>query len=222
MGKWYAVKTGRSPGIYQTWAECEANVKGFSGAEFKSFFTQQEAQQFIGQASSQITPISVGTDIEPNVIYTDGSFRDGKAGYAFLYNQYVVYGPVFPATNNRGELAGAIRALEMVPQRPVILKTDSQYLIKCITEYIPGWIRRFGSNPQLWKTSSGELASNVDLLIRLYNLAQNGVNFQHVYGHGGRRAPVGWEPTQGNVGNEIVDRYANMGRTIQSETIVDR
>ena len=35
--KFYAVRKGRKPGIYSTWSECEAQVKGFPKAEYKSF-----------------------------------------------------------------------------------------------------------------------------------------------------------------------------------------
>lgn len=47
--KFYAVKTGRVPGIYGTWAECQQQTNGFSGAVFKSFGTRQEAEVFIAQ-----------------------------------------------------------------------------------------------------------------------------------------------------------------------------
>lgn len=45
--KFYAVKTGRIPGVYGTWAECRQQTDGFSGAVFKSFATRQEAEAFI-------------------------------------------------------------------------------------------------------------------------------------------------------------------------------
>lgn len=35
--KYYAVRIGIKPGIYETWEECEAQTKGFSGAQYKSF-----------------------------------------------------------------------------------------------------------------------------------------------------------------------------------------
>ena len=35
--KFYVVWAGRKPGIYRTWAECKAQVDGFSGARYKSF-----------------------------------------------------------------------------------------------------------------------------------------------------------------------------------------
>ncbi|MBR6849825.1 MAG: RNase H1/viroplasmin domain-containing protein, partial [Lachnospiraceae bacterium] len=41
--KYYAVKVGLAPGIYQSWAECEAQVKGYPGALFKSFASEAEA-----------------------------------------------------------------------------------------------------------------------------------------------------------------------------------
>ena len=42
-GKYYAVKKGRKPGVYQSWAECKAMVDGFPGAVYKSFKTREEA-----------------------------------------------------------------------------------------------------------------------------------------------------------------------------------
>ncbi|KAF4973041.1 hypothetical protein FSARC_539 [Fusarium sarcochroum] len=45
--KYYAVKAGRNPGIYVDYEDCKAQISGFSGAVFKSFKTQQEAQDFV-------------------------------------------------------------------------------------------------------------------------------------------------------------------------------
>lgn len=42
---YYVVWCGREPGIYTTWAECEAQVKGAKGARYKKFPSQAEAQQ---------------------------------------------------------------------------------------------------------------------------------------------------------------------------------
>ena len=48
----YAVAKGRVPGVYKTWSECEAQVKGFAGARFKKFSTQGEASNFASGVSS--------------------------------------------------------------------------------------------------------------------------------------------------------------------------
>ena len=45
--KYYAVRVGKTPGIYFTWADCSAQVTGFKGDKFKSFETIEEAQAFI-------------------------------------------------------------------------------------------------------------------------------------------------------------------------------
>lgn len=45
--KFYAVKVGKIPGIYGTWSEAEEQVKGVSGAVYKSFFTEKEAIEYI-------------------------------------------------------------------------------------------------------------------------------------------------------------------------------
>ena len=46
--KFYAVKNGKTPGIFETWDECKKSVDGYSGAVFKSFKTKDEALAFLG------------------------------------------------------------------------------------------------------------------------------------------------------------------------------
>ena len=51
--KIYAVKSGRVPGLYNTWDECKAQVNGYSGAEYKSFANYDDAVSYIkGSAQS--------------------------------------------------------------------------------------------------------------------------------------------------------------------------
>lgn len=45
--KFYAVKRGRHPGIYNTWEECKAQTDGFKKNRFKSFRTLAEAQAYL-------------------------------------------------------------------------------------------------------------------------------------------------------------------------------
>ena len=42
--KYYVVWRGKQPGIYTTWADCEAQVKGAQASLYKAFDTQQEAE----------------------------------------------------------------------------------------------------------------------------------------------------------------------------------
>ena len=45
--KYYGVKRGLVPGVYTSWDECKAQVDGFSGAEYKSFKTEEEANDYV-------------------------------------------------------------------------------------------------------------------------------------------------------------------------------
>ena len=45
--KFYAVKKGKKPGIYETWEACKASVDGFSGAQYKSFASRKEAEAYL-------------------------------------------------------------------------------------------------------------------------------------------------------------------------------
>ena len=59
--KYYAVKCGVKPGIYETWAECEMQVKGFPGAQYKSFNSIAEAEKYIiGEEDTSV--VSVGLE----------------------------------------------------------------------------------------------------------------------------------------------------------------
>ena len=44
---YYGVKKGRKPGVYESWAECQEQVKGFSGAEYQKFAGKKDAHMFV-------------------------------------------------------------------------------------------------------------------------------------------------------------------------------
>jgi ribonuclease HI len=80
---YYAVRQGVKPGIYNTWAECQAQVKGFSGAAFKSFSTQVEAEHYLYTKTTGVVPSSaIGVDCEVTA-YVDGSYEDTVGKYAY-------------------------------------------------------------------------------------------------------------------------------------------
>ncbi|KAK8024141.1 hypothetical protein PG993_012207 [Apiospora rasikravindrae] len=47
VGKYYAIAIGRVPGIYYDWATAEKQVKAYSGARYKGFWTHAEAEAFV-------------------------------------------------------------------------------------------------------------------------------------------------------------------------------
>lgn len=99
--KFYAVRKGRRTGIFGSWEECQRQVTGFSGAEFKSFTTRQGALSYLGQESgTEEMPFrdteedgkdreGEGQQPEEAVAYVDGSYdkRSGDFSYGvvFLY-----------------------------------------------------------------------------------------------------------------------------------------
>jgi hypothetical protein len=54
--KYYAVRAGSVPGVYATWAECEAVTTGFRGAVHKSFYTKLAAEEFVRGGTSLSLP----------------------------------------------------------------------------------------------------------------------------------------------------------------------
>lgn len=76
--KFYAVKTGRTTGIFTTWDDCKKQVDGFPGAEYKSFADPADAAAYLGIAADAVTP-SEESFPEGVRAYVDGSF-DAASG----------------------------------------------------------------------------------------------------------------------------------------------
>lgn len=77
MKKFYAVRKGREPGIYTSWDECKRQTTGFSGAEFKSFLTKEDAENFMCPNQDEECIVSDAC------AYVDGSFSKEKAMFSF-------------------------------------------------------------------------------------------------------------------------------------------
>ena len=144
-------------------------------------------------------------------MYTDGACKGnpGPGGWGALLRfkgkEKELYGGEAETTNNRMELMAAIRGLESLT-RPckVHLTTDSQYVMKGITEWMANWKRRG------WKTASKQPVKNVDLWQRLDKaLAPHEVSWEWVRGH------------TGHPENERADELANRGIAELNTATVD-
>ncbi|MCA9499670.1 MAG: ribonuclease H family protein [Nitrospira sp.] len=75
--KFYAVRRGRTIGIFESWDACRAQVHHFPGAEYKAFPNREEAEAFLSSRSrSQPTPKKrVAAVTLPSIIevWVDGS-----------------------------------------------------------------------------------------------------------------------------------------------------
>jgi len=120
-------------------------------------------------------------------IYTDGacSGNPGPGGWGsvLLYNGHrrEMSGGDSATTNNRMELQAVIEAVEAL-KRPcrVTIHTDSVYVMKGITEWLPMWKRRN------WRTAGRQAVKNVELWQRLERvLAAHEVKWRWVKAHSG-------------------------------------
>jgi ribonuclease HI len=132
-------------------------------------------------------------------IFTDGACRGnpGPGAWAILLRyqgkEKMLSGTEPHTTNNRMELMAAIQAL-IALKKPcqVVLSTDSQYVKKGITEWLPQWKRR------AWRTANRTPVKNSDLWKQLDEQAERHlVKWKWVKGHSGHPE------------NDRVDQLAN-------------
>lgn len=124
--KYYAVRVGKTPGIYLTWDDCKTMVDGFPGAKYKSFPSIAEAEAFLeGIEYNKGTREDVATqDVSAQVYaFVDGSYNiaTGVYGYGgFLIangEKYVLQGSgadeeMASMRNVAGEILGSMAAVK--------------------------------------------------------------------------------------------------------------
>lgn len=132
-------------------------------------------------------------------IYTDGACRGnpGPGGWGAILRyqnkEIELLGSEPLTTNNRMELMAAISGLEAL-KRPcrVNLLTDSLYVTKGVSEWLPNWIRKG------WRTAANTPVKNVDLWERLAEAQRkHEIQWQWIKGHSGHPE------------NDRADRLAN-------------
>lgn len=143
------------------------------------------------------------------IIFTDGAClgNPGPGGYAALIlmagEEQILVGRDPATTNNKMEMTAAIRALEALPPGlPATVHSDSQYVVKGIREWLPGWKKRG------WRTAAGEPVKNQPLWEALDRLnSGRNITWQWVKGHAGHEQ------------NERVDGLANTEAQMAAMTI---
>lgn len=109
---YYAVKDGRKIGIYNSWTECESQVKGYSNAIYKKFATYEEAYKFIN-GDEKIQSKEDPKQLKDNemIAYVDGSFDNESKHYS--------YGAVIFTNEGKKTLADKENDKSMVDMRNV-------------------------------------------------------------------------------------------------------
>ena len=147
--KIYVVRKGRKTGMFSTWAECQKQVTGYSGAEYKSFASMEDARAFLaiqgeadgsaagndnGKREAKMQPTGDYREYlrEPGtaVAYVDGSYDkasgDFSCGVVFLYEgQEKHYGKRYSdrelaaMRNVAGEIKGSETAMKIALENGV-------------------------------------------------------------------------------------------------------
>ncbi|GEC05472.1 ribonuclease HI [Streptomyces spinoverrucosus] len=110
-------------------------------------------------------------------------------------------GPLGRATNNVAELTALERLLAATdPGVPLEIRMDSQYAMKAVTTWLPGW-KRNG-----WRTAAGKPVANQDLVVRIDELLDGRtVEFRYVPAH----------QVDGDPLNDFADRAASQAASVQ-------
>ena len=166
--KFYVVWQGLSPGIYDTWDECKAQVEGFAGARYKSFNSIEEATAaFRGSYEDQATLLIAmagrrgserPVEIAPGAWAVDGACSGvpGPMEYRGVEiatgRELFHVGPYVGGTNNIAEYLALVHALALLDRvgdhsRPIY--SDSVTALS--------WLRRRGSNTKLERTEANRV-----------------------------------------------------------------
>lgn len=176
----YAVRKGRNVGIYNSWDECNKQVSGFRGAEYKGFKTKQQAEEYLNQGDTN----KCNENSSDITIYVDGSYDAdvGVYGYGFvaIHNGGRIE-KFFGAGNNRdsallrnvaGEMLAAMCAVKYA------IKNKLSSVLICY-DY---------SGIELWV--NGSWKANSDLTIKYTNAMRNwskeiDIRFKKIEAHTG-------------------------------------
>ena len=152
--KYYVVWAGYMPGVYATWAECEAATKGYSQAKFKSFPTRKSAEKAYGEGPDKywgtgkfVSGLSkeelaaIGKPVAKSLCVDAAWNSETKvleyrgvlfAGRVAVFKQ----GPFADGTNNIGEFLAIVHALGALAKKSLDypVYSDSQTAIKWVKE----------------------------------------------------------------------------------------
>ena len=164
--KYYVVWKGVSPGIYTSWTDCQLQIKGYDGAQYKSFETLEEAEHalasspynYIGNHTSDIrhqTSKALPEDFDMNCVAVDAacSGNPGPMEYRGVYlltgQQIFHFGPVY-GTNNIGEFLAIVHALALMKQKGIrmTIYSDSRNAL--------GWVKQKKCKTKLERTAKTE------------------------------------------------------------------
>ena len=162
------------------------------------------------------------------IIFTDGSCinngkRNAYGGVGVYFGKNDTRNYAMPQTktpsNQKGELVGILKALELSRLPNIIIYTDSRYSIKCVTSGKNGWIdnwKKTNSNPKLWKNSKGKSVKHAEIIAQIDSLqkTKESVELRHVNSH--QAEPIDKNSQKYFIwyGNDKADKLAKIGSNL--------
>lgn len=127
--KFYTVTKGRQTGVFTSWADCQAQTNGYSGAQFKSYPTRELAEQALRDAENTTdtphneNPSTSSQDYIRDSISVDAacSGNPGAVEYQCVHTEtgeLLFSSPIYPVgTNNIGEFLAVVDALSYLNEK---------------------------------------------------------------------------------------------------------
>ena len=158
--KYYVVWQGRQTGVFTDWKECEAQIKGFQDARYKSFDSLKEAEaaiqrnywEFVSKketaTTTKETPASVGQPIKESIA-VDAAWNTatGDMEYQGVYlrtgERIFLQGPFKDATNNIGEFLAIVHGLAYLQRH------NSNLPIYSDSKTAISWVKKKHANTKL-------------------------------------------------------------------------
>ncbi len=186
--KFYAVRKGKKTGVFLTWEECKCQVDGFSGAEYKSFKTKAEAEEYCNGDIQTVVPVCQAE------CYTDGSFDLSTKRYS--------YGVLIFHQGKEYEMSQAFDDEEMATMRNVAGEIEGAMAAMrfCVEHGISSLLLHYDyEGVEKWCTGAWKCNKKGTIAYKAYYDSikeELEVVFHHVKGHSGVE------------GNERVDQLA--------------
>lgn len=175
MATFYGVWSGKQTGVFETWAECSAQVSGFKGAQYRKItantladaqkvFEQESYQEGVKAktetASTAVKPVQKGPDIA-FALTVDGADNSVESEYQAVW--YPSREPAFKSkvfkggTNNIAEFLGLVHAIRYLHEtkKGTVIYTDSMTAL--------AWVRNKRANTTAGQT--GRLTEELKHLI---------------------------------------------------------
>lgn len=171
--KWYVVWEGHHPGVYDNWAECKAQVNGYTGCKYRSYPNPQEAQEAFeagyynakkpvkrmylspkdaDNGSFDVNDIPIWESLSVDAAC---SGNPGDMEYRGVYTkskeQIFHVGPLKKGTNNIGEFLAIVHALALCKQKGWTLPIYSDSKIAM------SWIKKKKCNTLLLRTEENQI-----------------------------------------------------------------